>query len=109
MTQTTIEMDIHNIQRRYENAVRNILGHQRIPQENKQKILGFLEHCQAQDLSLARRLFYLQRLTIIAATLGKKPFQDADRADLERTLSEISGRRGRNSTSSANLPWFPSG
>lgn len=99
MTQTAFEMDIHNIQRRYENAARNLLSHQRIHQENKQKILQFLEHCQAQDLSLARRLFYLQRLAIIAATLGRKSVQDADRADLERTLSEISGRRGRNGQS----------
>jgi len=99
MTQTTFEMDIHNIERRYGNAARNLLGHQGLPQETKEKILQFLEHCQAQDLSLARRLFYLQRLTIIAATLGKKPFRDADRADLERVLSEISGRRGRNGQS----------
>jgi integrase len=99
MTQTAFEMDIHNMQRRYENAARNLLGHGRIHEGNKKKILQFLEHCQAQDLSLARRLFYLQRLTIVAATLGKKSFQDADRADLERILSEISSRRGRSGQS----------
>ena len=99
MTQTISEMDIHNMRRRYGNSVRNLLDHQRIPQASKEKILRFLEHCQAQDLSLARRLFYLQRLTIIAATLGRKSLPDADRADLERILSEISSRRGRSGQS----------
>ena len=99
MTQTVFEMDIHNMERRYGNAVRNLLDHERIPQASKEKILQFLEHCQAQDLSLARRLFYLQRLTIIAATLGKTSLRDADRADLERILSQISSRRGRSSRS----------
>jgi len=71
MTQTTIEMDIHNMERRYGNAVRNLLGHQRIP------------HCQAQNLSLARRLFYLQRLTIIAATLGEALLVDLRLPDMD--------------------------
>jgi len=99
MTKNALEIDIHNMQRTYENAARNLLSHQKIHPENKRKILQFLEHCQAQDLSLARGLFYLQRLTIIAATPGKKPFQDTDRADLERILSEISSRRGRSGQS----------
>jgi site-specific recombinase XerC len=99
MTQTTFEMDIHNIERRHRNAARNLNDHPGIPQETKEKIQRFLEHCQAQDLSLARRLFYLQRLTIIAATLGETPINDACRGDLERVLSEISSRCGRNGQS----------
>jgi hypothetical protein len=73
------EMDIHNICRRYENAIRNLDRHSGISGENKEKITEFLGHCSAQDLSIARRLFYLQRLTIIAAILSDKRFVETNR------------------------------
>jgi hypothetical protein len=85
MTQTAFQMDIHNMERRYGNAVRNLLGHQRIPQENKEKILQFVEHCQAQDLSLARRLFYLQRLT--KPTTGPPMIPSRDSITMLRRLN----------------------
>ena len=96
MTQQNDEMDIHNIRRRYEKALRNLLDHKEIPEENKQRIPQFLEHLAAQDLSLARQLFYLQRLTIVAATLGHRLLIDTTREDIEGILCQVSVREGRN-------------
>jgi hypothetical protein len=95
MSKNPAEMDIHNIRRRYENAIRNLEHHSGICGENKEKIMEFLGHCSAQDLSIARRLFYLQRLTIIAAILGDKRFVDTSRTDVESILSQIGDRMNK--------------
>jgi len=92
MSKNPSEMDIHNIHRRYENAIRNLEHHSGICGENKERIMEFLGRCSAQDLSIARRLFYLQRLTIIAAILGDKRFVDTSRTDVESILSQIGNR-----------------
>ena len=69
--------DVHNIERRYENAQRLLDLNRAVHSENRAKIHEFLTHCKAQDLRKARQLFYLQHLTIIATLLGsEKRFQE---------------------------------
>ena len=71
MTHVVVEEDIHKIQRRYENATRNLTENQIIPEPNKQKIRDFLaEYGVTHELSTARKLFYLQKLTTIAKILS---------------------------------------
>jgi hypothetical protein len=60
MTQTTIEQDIHNMERRYENALRLLTENKNVHAENRAKILEFLTHCKAKKLRKARQVFYLQ-------------------------------------------------
>ena len=58
------------MERRYQNALRLLDENKAIHPDNRAKILEFLTHCKARELRKARYVFYLQRLTIIATTLG---------------------------------------
>jgi len=89
------ELDIHNMGRRLSNALNRLKNDGKIWPENKEKILEFVKHCSAQDLSIGRQLFYLQRLTIIASILRDKKFIDTSREDVECVLSEVNKRRTR--------------
>jgi integrase len=94
MTHVIVEEDIHKIQRRYENATRNLTENQIIPEPNKQKIRDFLaEYGVTHELSTARKLFYLQKLTTIATLLGPTVLVDTRKEDLERVLSILIDRR----------------
>jgi hypothetical protein len=94
MTHIIVEEDVHKIQRRYENATRNLNGNKTIPEPNKQKIRNFLaEHGVTHELSTARKLFYLQKLTTIATILSTTMFIDTTKEDLERVLSTLTDTR----------------
>ncbi len=95
MTVPVAQRDIHNVARKFENAIRNLKAHNGVCPENKETILRFVEHCAADDLSVARRLFYLGHLTTIASILGGKPFPDTTRSDVERILVKVGERRNR--------------
>jgi hypothetical protein len=104
MTRTGIESeDVHNFERRYENALRLLHANRKILPENREKILEFLTHCKAKELRKARQLFYLQRLTTIASILRSKRFVDAARADLEKVFAKLGERQGRDGKALA--PW----
>jgi integrase len=95
MTQTTIEQDIHNMERRYENALRLPTENKNIHPENRAKILEFLTHCKARELRKARQVFYLQHLTTIATILASKRFTDTVKQDVEAIFAKLSERKGR--------------
>jgi len=78
MTRTGIESDdIHNFERRYENALSLLNASRKIIPANREKILEFMTHCKAKELRKARQLFYLQRLTTIASIQKQKGFAEA--------------------------------
>jgi hypothetical protein len=87
--------DIHNMERRYRNALRLLNENKTIHPENRRKILEFLTHCKAKELRKARQLFYLQHLTIIATILGSRRFQDIIQQDVEAIFAKLSERKGR--------------
>jgi integrase/recombinase XerD len=94
MTHIIVEEDIHKIQRRYENATRNLNENQIIPEPNKRKIREFLaEYGVTHELSMARKLFYLQHLTTIATILGTTVMVNATKTDLEHVLSTLTEKR----------------
>jgi len=70
-------------------AVKLLIGSKPILNENKKRILEFRQHCVASGLSVARQLYYLQRLTRIAERLGEKRFEDCGRADIQVLMEHV--------------------
>jgi hypothetical protein len=64
------ELDIHNMGRRLSNALNRLKNDGKICSENRGKTLEFIKHCSAQDLSISRQLFYLQRAYVKAFLLS---------------------------------------
>jgi hypothetical protein len=95
MTQVSIEQDIHNMERRYQNHLRLLNQNTGIHPDNRAKILEFLTHCKAKELRKARQVFYLQHLTTIAALLAGNRFADTDKQDVEAIFAKLSERKGR--------------
>jgi hypothetical protein len=83
-------IEIHNYQQRLERAVGFLKKHQEIA-ENKAQILKFLEHIEAENLSLARQVSYVQWMTTIAANLGRKSFTQTKKQDVEALLAKFNG------------------
>jgi len=76
-------------------AVQFLLRSKSILDENRKRILEFKQHCIASGLSVARQLYYLQRLTRIAEKLGKKRFEDCGRADIEALMEYFNTAKKR--------------
>lgn len=89
-------VDIHNRSRRLDAAVKFLLNNKSILQENKQKILDFKEYCVAESLSVARQLFYLQRLTRVAEKVGEKRFENCTKADIESLMRYVNTAKTRS-------------
>lgn len=70
-------------------AVKFLLRSESILDENKKKMLEFKQHCVASGLSVARQLYYLQRLTRIAEKIEKKRFEDCGKADIEALMEYV--------------------
>jgi integrase/recombinase XerD len=88
--------DIHNFERRYENALRLLNSSSDVCPANRTKILEFLTHCKAKELRKARQLFYLQRLTTIASLFKTRKFTEATKQDVEQVFASLGERKGRN-------------
>jgi hypothetical protein len=61
--------DVHDYERRMELAVIKLKENKRVDPHNRIKIFRFLDYAETQDLSLPRRIRYLQNLTFSEAEL----------------------------------------
>ena len=101
------KVDIHDYPRRMERALRHLRNHREISEQNKRKLLAYLDYLEDEGLSLARRVTQLVRLTRIAETL-RKDFDSATEEDM-RTLirrlktSKKANRDGREELSDRSL------
>jgi hypothetical protein len=75
-----------------ERALRHLENHQTISETNKRIILQYLTHLEDEDLSLARRVTHLVRLTRIAETL-KKDFESAREEDVRLLIRNLRTRK----------------
>ena len=92
-------IDIHNYEDRLRRAVRFLKNHPSILEENKTKILAFIDHVKAEGLSLARQVSYTQWLTTVAAALPSgRRFEEMTKQDVERLAADLNSRNWRDST-----------
>jgi hypothetical protein len=62
--------DIHEYNRRMGRALKRLNDHPGISEENKRRLLEYLECLEDEGLSLARRVTHLVRLTRVAELLN---------------------------------------
>jgi len=92
-------IDIHNYENRLHRATRFLKNHPNIHDENKTKILAFIDHIKAESLSLARQVSYTQWLTTVAAALPSgRRFEEMTKQDVERLAADLNSRNWRDST-----------
>ena len=85
------ETDIHNFKRRLERAIKFLNAHPGVSQHNKALVMQFLDRLKAEDLSLARQMGYVQRLTAIAVILGKD-FDKTNQEDVEQLIKAVNAK-----------------
>lgn len=71
-------------------ALRKLQTSETLTQQNKSKILKFLDYLETQDISLPRRIRYLQNLTKLATMLGPINFSDATKGNIESVILQSS-------------------
>jgi len=76
-------------------SVKSIKKSRRITARNKELILNFKEHMEAEGLSLARILYYMYRMKRIAHHL-KKDFDKATKSDLMQLVARINTEKLNN-------------
>ena len=81
-------MDVYDCDRRIRCCRESILSRPDLLDSHRRAILRFNRHLQAEGLSKARRLKYLQTLPQVAKMLGK-PFEDATREDIKRVKAML--------------------
>ncbi len=86
------KINIYDYARRMEQALRHLDRHQGISEENKGKLLDYLEHLEDEGLSLARRVTHLVRLTRIAETLAMN-FDSATKEDMRLLMRRLKIRK----------------
>ena len=75
-------MDIHNYKRRFERAVERIKEAVDIPEENKEIILKFKNHCLSDGIGIAKIDRYLGEDLAKYSRMLKKLFPSASKKDL---------------------------
>ncbi len=83
-------MDIHNYDRKYHAALRNV-EQAAISPKNKELILLFANDIVLQGLTKSRMIRYLSVLKIVAELL-KKDFEEANVDDIKKIVSNVQQR-----------------
>ncbi len=81
-------MDIHKREKKLEYVIRKLKNDKELSDKNKRLILAFKDKVFTQGLSVARALFYIEKLPKIALALGKD-FDQATRDDIERIVKDL--------------------
>lgn len=81
-------IDIHYRKKRLESSIRRLKKNRKISKANKELILKFKDDCFAEELSVDRVQFYIQRLTNIALWLNKD-FKKTRMEDLKRVNQQL--------------------
>jgi len=92
------KVDIHNYPRRMERALRHLGKHQEISEHNKQKLQEYLEYLEDEEISLARRVTQLVRLTRITETLGGE-FDSTTEKDMRLLMRRLKVRKAGKTNS----------
>ena len=82
------KIDIHDYDRQLARLLKRIKTDEKISDANKITILKFHDRLLADNLSKARVIYYLGRLSIIAAWI-KKDFGEAVRKDIEAVMRKV--------------------
>jgi integrase len=81
-------IDIHDHNKQLKSALARIRSSPNISEANKRAILDFYKRLLADNLSMPRVVYYLNRLSVIAAIV-KVDFDKATRRDIEQVMRRI--------------------
>jgi len=81
--------EIYDLNQRLKRVVETIRNSERISETNKKLIMKFHDDCFAEGLSVARILFYMNRLWNIARWVDKN-FDEMTEEDIKKLVKEIS-------------------
>jgi site-specific recombinase XerD len=84
----TKKIDIHEYDKQLRGILNRIKGHPKISGANKKTILRFHRRLMADNLSLPRVIYYLNRLSMIATWI-RTDFEKATRKDIEDVMRQI--------------------
>jgi integrase len=76
---------VHNYGHRMELARKRLIANRKVNPRNRAKIFEFLDYLETQEISLPRRIRYLQNLSKLAAFL-QSDFRKAKKSDIETAL-----------------------
>ena len=83
-----IEIDIHNLKRRWKRVLERIKTSKEIPERNRKTLLKFHDYLLSENIGLAKLERYFMDLIKFNSML-KKPFENGTEADIRRVVSEI--------------------
>ena len=82
------KIDIHDYDKQLKGVLLRIKANPKISESNKKTILKFYKNLQAENLSIARRIYYLNRLSLIGTWI-KINFNNATKKTIEEIMRKI--------------------